>query len=103
MSEVTIPEQDTELFNGEEYRVPFPQVDEKEVTNIALRLGGGLELNRHDPEHVALVESLSLGRMISLTVTASVDAKGQVLKQDAYGKEKLTHTVALRIHEVEPA
>jgi hypothetical protein len=93
--------QEEGLFNSDEYRVPFPKADGKEVNRLLVRLGGSIELNRNDPEHVALIESLELGRMQALTVTASVDGKGQSFRQDAMGEEIVTHTVALRIHDVE--
>ncbi len=91
---------DTELFDSKEYEVPFPKADGKEVTDLVLRLAGVLKLNRNDPEHVALIESLSLGRVVSLTVTAGVDSKGQSVKEDISGAEAVTYTVGLRVYEV---
>jgi hypothetical protein len=90
------------LFEGQEYEVPFPQVDGKEVTDLVLRLGGSLMLNRNDPAHAALIESLTLGKYVTLEVSASVDGKGQNIRTDDE-KETVTHHVALKLHAVELA
>jgi hypothetical protein len=93
---------EAELFAGAEYAVPFPQVDGKEVTDLVLRLGGSLRLNRNDPKHAAMVEALTLGKYVTLEVSASVDGKGQNIRVDDE-KETVTHHVALKLHAVELA
>jgi hypothetical protein len=91
---------EAELFDGREYEIPFPLADGKEVNELVLRLGGTLKLNRNDPEHVALVESLNLGRIVNLSVTAAVASKGASVKEDIGGVETVTHNVALQIHDL---
>jgi len=91
-----------ELFDSSEYRVPFPQADGHEVTDIVLRLGGTIRLNRNDPDHAALVESLTLGRHLDLAVSVSVDSKAQGIRFDSDDRELVTHLVGLKIHSVEP-
>jgi len=91
---------ETELFDGAEYEVPFAKADGKEVTALALNLSGSLRLNRNDPEHVALIESLTLGRIVQLSVMAGVSGKGQQIREDNEGQELVTHTVSLKLHEV---
>jgi hypothetical protein len=95
---VSVAEQ--ELFEGKQYEIPFPKADGKEVTDLVVRLAGNLKLNRNDPEHVALIESLNLGRMVELRITAGVDSKGQSVKEDIDGTETVTYSVGLRLHEV---
>src|SRR5436190_21048492 len=90
---------ETELFDSTEYAVPFPKADGKEVTALALNLSGSLRLNRNDPEQVALIESLTLGRVVQLSVTAGVSGKGQQIREDSDGSEIVTHTVSLKLHE----
>ncbi len=93
----------TELFDSTDYQIPFPKADGHEVTKLVLRLGGSLELNRNDPEHTALVESLTLGKHIDLSVTASVDGKTQQVRFDADDNQIVTHAVSLRLHTIDPA
>jgi hypothetical protein len=100
VTEVSISEQETELFDSDEYKVPFPQADGKEVTDLVLRIGGAIQLSRNDPEQAALVESFQLGQARVLLVTVSVEGKRQSVKQDPFGAELVTHAVNLRIHEV---
>lgn len=90
------------MFDTDQYKVPFPKVDDKEVTDLVLRLGGSLKLNRNDPEHAGLIESLTLGKYVTLTVTASVDGKFDSIRSDE-DKELVTHTVALKLHTAEAA
>jgi hypothetical protein len=97
-----VARQDDGLFDGEAYRVPFPQADGKEVDELVLRLSGSLKLNRHHPDDVALIEGLRLGRHVTLLVSASVDGKSQSVKVDQEGQETVTHAVGLRMHSVEP-
>lgn len=85
MSATETPTQDSELFDGSEYKIPFPLQDGKEVTDLVLRLSGNLKLNRNDPEHVSLIESLTLGRVVSLNIIAGVGGKGVDVKEDADG------------------
>jgi hypothetical protein len=92
---------ETELFDGTEYVVPFPQADGHQVTDLALRIAGSLRFNRNDPDHATMIESLTLGRVVTLEVTASVDAKLQGIRHDADGNEIVTHTVGLKIHTVD--
>ena len=99
VAESTAPH-DMEIFDGKEYEVPFAKVEGKEVNELALRLGGVLKLNRNDTDHVALIESLALGRMMTLTVTASVADKGQSVREGVDGTETVTYSVGLKIHEV---
>jgi len=91
----------TELFDGSQYEVPFPKVDNREVNELQLRLSGQLNLDRHNAEHVALVESLRLGRYVRFTVTANVAAKGQTIKATDEA-EIVTHHVGLKLHGIEP-
>lgn len=88
---------DNELFDPTPYQIPFPKIDGHEVNELALRLAGNLALNRNDPEHVALIESLTLGRHVRFIVTATVVSKGQTFKDD----EQVTHTVGLKLHMIE--
>jgi hypothetical protein len=91
---------EAELFNGSEYAVPFPAVDEKEVADLVVRIGGSIRLNRNDPEHAAFVESLTLGRHVELAVLASVDGKGQSIRFDSDDNESVTYVVALKAHSL---
>jgi hypothetical protein len=100
VSTAEIPKQEEDLFDGDEYKVPFPQADGKDVTNLVLRLGGAVQLNRNDPEQAGLVESFQLGQVRQLLVTVSVDGKRQVFKHDPYGAETVSHVVVLGVHEV---
>lgn len=90
----------TELFDGSQYEIPFPKIDGKDVNELALSLGGHLKLDRHNEEHVHLIESLTLGRYVTFTVTASVASKGQTVKigEDS---EIVTHQVGLKLHSIE--
>src|SRR6266496_2236510 len=94
---------ETELFDGTKYEVPFAKADGKEVTALALNLSGSLRLNRNDPDHVALIESLTLGRIVQLSVMAGVSGKGQQIREDNEVQELVTHTVSLKLHEVNTA
>ncbi len=87
------------LFDTTDYQIPFPKIDNKEVSEIALRLTGNLKLDRNNPEHVSLIESLTLGRYVMLNITASVDSKGQTIKSD----DEVTYYVGLKLHSLEPA
>lgn len=91
---------ENELFDGTEYEIPFAKADGKEVTALALNLSGSLRLNRNDPGHVALIESLTLGRIVQLSVMAGVSGKGQQVREGSDGNEVVTHTVSLKLHEV---
>lgn len=104
MPEHSVPEQDTGLFDGEEYRVPFPQADGKEVTDLVIAVSGRIELNRNDPEHAELVEGLRLGRRVRLSdVLAVVNGKRHVFKPPALGddSENVTHVVMLKVEAIE--
>lgn len=96
----TIAEPD--LFPGSDYEVPFPKVDGHNVTDLVLRLGGKLELNRNDPDHTAFIESLTLGRTVELRVVASVESKAQQLR-GSEESEQTVFVVGLRMHSAEPA
>ena len=90
------------LFVASQYDIPFPKADGKEVDRIIIGLSGNLELDRNNPDHTQLVESLTLGRYLQLNVTASVDAKAQAVKATEDGTETVSHTVRLKLHSVEP-
>jgi hypothetical protein len=92
-----------ELFDSTNYQIPFPKADGHEVTDLVLRIAGTLKLNRHDPNHVKLIEDLNLGRYTTLTVTASVDGKAQTIRHDTNDQEIVTHTVGLKLHSAEVA
>lgn len=91
---------ETELFDSTEFKVDFPPVDGKEVTDLVLRFGGALKLNRNDPEHARMIESFTLGRFVTLTVSASVDSKGQSLRLDGDDNEVVTSAVGLKVQAV---
>ncbi len=97
----TLEAPNTELFDSSQYAIPFPKADGKEVDELALRLGGQLKLDRHNPEHVALIESLTLGKYVALNITASVDSKGQTVKVGE-DTETVTYQVGLKLHTIEP-
>lgn len=99
MSVVEIP-----IFDTEQYKVPFPKADGKEVTDLVIRLGGSLNLNRNDPKWAEFVESLTLGKHVTLEVSASVEAKGDTYRfSEKDETEQVVHSVSLRLQSVEPA
>ena len=90
---------ETELFNAAQYDVPFPEADGHKVTDLTIRIAGlTLNLNRHDPDHTALVEAFTLGQHGRAEVLYSVEAKSDTLKVDDSGGETVTHIVVLRLH-----
>jgi hypothetical protein len=93
--------QSAELFDSGEYRVPFPDADGKQVTDLIVRLGGSIELSRNDPDHARFVEALTLGRFVTLEVTASVVSKAQMYRVDKEGVETVPHVVGLKIEAIE--
>lgn len=90
---------DTALFDGTTYEIPFPKIDGKNVDELALRLGGELKLDRNNEDHVHLIESLTLGRYVRLTVTATVNSKGQTVKTTE-DSETVTHHVGLKLDSI---
>lgn len=92
---------DHELFDGSAYTVPFPKADGHDVTDLNLRGGLNLKYNRNDPEHAALIEAQTLGRLGRAFVTYSVEGKMQTIRHDAEDNEIVTHTVAIKIHSFE--
>lgn len=92
---------DPGLFDSQEYEVPFPKADDKEVTDLVLRLAGTIKLNRNDSDHAALLESFRLGGVHALAVTVGVEGKSQTARENSVGTESVTHTVGLRILEIE--
>lgn len=93
---------EAELFDGSEFKVDFPEVDGHEVTELVLRIGGTIKLNRNDPEHAEFVKSLELGRFPTAEVSMSVDSKHDVYRPGEDG-DTVTHVVGLKIHSVTPA
>lgn len=85
------------MFNTDEYQIPFPQIDGRDVADLAIRIGGNIKLNRNDPEHAAFMESLILGRHLQLTFVVSVDGKHHNIKGDSED-ETIAHVVILRVH-----
>lgn len=91
---------EAELFDTTKYQVPFQQADGHDVTDLVLRLAGTLKLNRNDPDHVALIDSLTLGRNVELRVFASVEGKAQSVRFQG-DDEIVTYTVGVRLHSAE--
>lgn len=91
---------DSQLFDSKQFKVPFPEVDGLEVNDLAIVFSGRLVLNRNDPEHAKLMESLTLGRKVSLSVFGNVASKQDVVKYDQDAAEHVTHQVTIRIDDV---
>lgn len=89
------------LFDGGEYEIPFAKIDNHEVTDFVLGFAGNLRLSRNNPEHVALMEQLELGRFLTVSAEVSVDGKMQTFRRDAAENELVTYGIRLRVHSME--
>jgi len=77
--QATGPAGEDELFAAAEYDSPELKLttpDGQRVDEIAIGLGGEITLDRTDPEHVALIRDLHLGRGGTVTVRFESDRAG---------------------------
>lgn len=90
-----------ELFDATQYEIPFPTIDGHKVDDLTLKLGGAINLSRNDPQHTALMESLTLGRRIRLVSYGIVTAKNHSVRRDIEGNELVTHAIGIKIESIE--
>jgi hypothetical protein len=94
---MTTVEQDRELFDSAEYRVPYPQRDGVEVTKLVEKFTGTLERDRNNADHAERLANARFGEMRRFTVIASMNGRTTV----STDSESATEAVSWRIHSVE--
>jgi hypothetical protein len=75
---MTTVEQDRELFDSAEYRVPYPQRDGVEVTKLVEKFTGTLERDRNNADHAERLAKARFGEMRRFTVIASMNGRTTV-------------------------
>lgn len=87
---------DTELFDTDQYRVPYPKRDGLEVSKITERYSGSFERDRNNPEDADRAANAKLGELRRATVIYSLVGRSNVTTD-----ETVSETLVWRIHSVE--
>jgi len=92
------------IFDASSYDLPIPRLDGHKADRLSVAFSGGVDLDRTSEEDLELVDTLTLGKEISLTVTAIVTKKGFTLNP---GKDENPETtgwgVGLKVVSLEVA
>lgn len=90
------------IFDATSYDLPIPRLDGHKADRLSVAFSGGVELDRTSEEDLALVDELTLGKQVTLTVTAVVTKKGFTLTA---GKDETPETtgygVGLKVNSIE--
>ena len=90
------------IFDASSYDLPIPTQDGHKADRLSIAFSGGVDLDRTSEEDLALVDELTLGKEVTLTVTAIVTRKGFTLNP---GKDENPNTtgwgVGLKVHSLE--
>jgi hypothetical protein len=70
---------ETAIFDATSYDLPIPSQDGHKADRLSIAFSGGVDLDRTSEEDLALVDELTLGKEVTLTVTAIVTKKGFTL------------------------
>lgn len=89
------------LFDTTDYEVPFPEVDGHRVDELGLAISGNLKLNRNNPDHTTFIESLTLGKRVTLNAYAIVASKRQGYRTHPDDTEQTDWIVALKIESLD--
>lgn len=91
-----------QAFDAAAYELPIPRLDGHKADKLTLAFSGSIELDRTSEDDLELIESMRLGRDVTLQVTATVARKGFTLsagKDDA--PEQTGYGVGLKVHTLE--
>ena len=92
------------IFDASSYELPIPRLDGHKADNLTVSFSGGVSLDRTSEEDLELVDSLTLGKQVTLSVTAVVTKKGFTLNP---GRDENPETtgwgVGLRVQSLEVA
>lgn len=100
MSTFPTPVTDDSIFDASSYELPIPKLDGHKADKLTVQFSGSVELDRTSEDDLAIIESLTLGKSVTLTATAVVTKKGFTLsagKED--GPETTGYGVALKVTE----
>jgi hypothetical protein len=93
---------ETAIFDATSYDLPIPSQDGHKADRLAISFSGGVELDRTSEEDLALVDELTLGKEVTLSVTAIVTKKGFTLTA---GRDETPETtgygVGLKVNSIE--
>lgn len=89
-----------DLFPASAYDLPIPTLDGHKANKLVLAIGGTIELDRTNTEHLDLINDLELGRDISYHVTFTVTGKGYAYKATD-DDETTSYQIKLRAHTIQ--
>jgi hypothetical protein len=87
------------LFDPAPYTIP--KLDGHVADKVVLAFGGSVELDRLVEDDLEMLEKLRLGQDATLTIQATVAAKGFTHSVNAKEEEQVGYAVRLRVHSVE--
>lgn len=90
----------SELFDTEPYALPIPKLDGHVADRLVLSFGGSVELDRLLNDNLEFIEGLRLGQDVTLTIEASVSAKGFTHSTKGEDEEQVGYAVKFRVHSV---
>lgn len=100
MSTMTEPQE--QAFDAAVYDLPIPAQDGHKADKLVISFSGSVELDRTNADDLDLVESLRLGREVTMRVSGPVTRKGFGLsggKDDA--PETTTYGVSVKVQSLE--
>ena len=90
------------IFDATSYDLPIPSQDGHKADNLTIAFSGGVSLDRTSEEDLALVDELTLGKEVTLTVTAVVTKKGFTLSPGRDENPETTgYGVGLKVNSIE--
>lgn len=98
------PTTEEPIFDASGYDLPIPRLDGHKADRMAITFSGGVDLDRTSQEDLDLVDSLTLGKGVTLTVTAIVTKKGFSLSPGKDDEpERTGYGVGLKVQSLELA
>jgi len=95
---------ETAIFDATSYDLPIPSQDGHKADRLSIAFSGGVDLDRTSEEDLALVDELTLGKEVTLTVTAIVTKKGFTLNPGRDENPETTgYGVGLKVNSLEVA
>ena len=92
------------IFDATSYDLPIPSQDGHKADRLSIAFSGGVDLDRTSEEDLALVDELTLGKQVTLTVTAIVTKKGFTLSPGREeNPEQTGYGVGLKVNSLEVA
>jgi hypothetical protein len=88
------------LFDAEPFTRPIPKLDGHVADRLGIGFTGSVKLDRLLEDNLQYIEGLRLGQDVTITIEATVAAKGFTHATKGDDNEEVGYNVKLKVHSI---